>query len=152
MKNLKNYLLFFLAIFSFTAFIRAVHQCKNKKNPFGLTPLYSILGAFVWGDVVVFGLFWFFVAVFILILKDWLLFLLIISVFWLIRSNGEMIYWLNEQFSEKTRNEPHKLFLSSVFPYDSIWYVYQIGSQCISVISLISTIYITKLWLETISL
>jgi len=51
---------------------------------------------FVWGDAVIFGLFWTVALIVAWVLKDWYLFLLIVSVFWVVRSLGETIYfsWL----------------------------------------------------------
>jgi len=135
------------SFFSFSGFLKGLYQCKNKKNPFGLTSIYNIIGAFVWGDTVVFGLFWTIIPLTALLLNDWLLFLLIISLFWLFRSIGEMIYWFSQQFSGKVRNPPENLRLFSLFSGDSVWFAHQIIYQCLAVISTVLSIYFAKLWL-----
>lgn len=119
---------------------------SGKKNAFGLTPHLLAYGVFVWGDAVIFGLFWFLVSIVILVIQDWILFLLLVSVFWVVRSLGESIYWLNQQFSSLNRNPPEKTRLYSYFHSDSVWFIHQIVWQCITVISVISTIYLSKKW------
>lgn len=111
------------------------------------TPLLSILGMFVWADAAVLGLFWMLVAAVSLFLCDWLLFWLIVAVFWVVRSLGEIVYWLNEQFSTLSRNPPQKFWLYRFFPNDSIWFVYQVFWQCVLVASIIVSVYLFSLWL-----
>lgn len=137
--------LFALGIVSFAVFIIGLAESK-KGNAYGETKLLFPLGVFVWGDAVVFGLFWIVASFASYFLDDWILFLLIISVFWLVRSLGETIYWFNQQFSGKVRNKPEDLFFHSIFKNDSIWFVYQIIWQCVTVASIIATIYFTRLW------
>ena len=127
-------------------FIKGFIECNNKKNAFGLTPFLNIFGAYVWGDIVIFGIFWALVSAVTLILNDWILFLLIISVFWVVRSLGETIYWFNQQFSKINRNSPKKFWLYKYFHNDSVWFIHQILWQCITVISIIITIYLVKIW------
>jgi len=130
-------------------FIKGFYESKHKKNAYGLTPHLFFLGIFAWGDAVIFGLFWTVSSFVSFLLHDWFLFLLIISVFWIIRSLGETIYWFNQQFSTKSYswNKPEKLLFHSVFHNDSIWFVYQIMWQCVTVISVVFSIYIAKLWI-----
>ena len=87
------------------------------------------------------------ISIVVIILNDWILFLLILSVFWLVRSLGETIYWLNQQFSKINRNPPKKFWTFKFFPQDSLWFIHQIFWQCIAVISIIFTIYFAKIWL-----
>lgn len=137
---------FLIAIFNLLVCIIAFYQCKNRKNAFGLTPFLWPLGIYVWGDATVFGLFWFLAAIASLFLNDWVLFLIIISVFWLVRSVGETIYWFNEQFSTVNRNDPRKLPFHNIFHNDSIWFIFQIANQCISVVTIITSVYLFHLW------
>ncbi len=134
--------------FALSGFFRGLHQCIKKKNPYGLTYPYNLIGAFVWADTVVFGLFWSIASFVSIILNSWLLFLLTFSVFWLIRSIGETIYWFNQQFAVRDRNPYHTLILSKIFPGDSSWVALQIIWQCIAVATTISSIYLIKLWLQ----
>src|SRR3990170_1609189 len=139
METWQKTLIIFWGIISFILFIKGFFECKDKKNAYGLTPKLSVFGIFSWGDAVVFGLFWVLVSLITLVLNDWILFLLIISVFWVVRSFGETIYWFNQQFSAKTYawNRPERLALHWLFRNDSIWFIYQIAWQCVSVVSII---------------
>lgn len=138
-----------VGVLGVTGFIKSFYECKKKKNTFGLTYTYRILGAFVWADLVVFGFFWALAATISLLFADWILFLLIVSLFWLVRSIGETIYWFNQQFSPINRN-PVKNFkiLKNVFHNDSIWFVYQIFWQCMTVGTIITSLYLAKEWLQ----
>lgn len=150
MTSLQRLFFFIFAVFNALIFLKALHECKNKKNAFGLTPRLGWMGAFVWGDAVVFGLFWAMVSLAVLFLQDWLLFWLIASVFWLVRSVGETIYWFNEQFATVHRNPPKSLRGYFLFHNDSIWFVYQIIWQCTTVVAVIASLYFAKLWLQTV--
>lgn len=143
--------IFVYGLINLLVFIRGFYESKNNKNAYGLTPYLCILGIFAWGDAVVFGFFWVTASIISFLLKDWYLFLLIISVFWVVRSIGETIYWFNQQFSTKVYdwNKPENLSWHSVFHNDSIWFIYQITWQCFTVVSIILSIYLTKLWLNS---
>lgn len=131
--------------------VYSYRQCKTKKNSFGDTSLlYAAFGAFVYADMVVFGLFFALVGLLTILLQDFLLFLLIISVFWLIRSLGETIYWFLQQFMPRRGNQPEKFRIHKIFHNDSVWFVLQIYWQCITVLSIIATIYLANLWIQTI--
>lgn len=136
-------------VLSLIALIKGFHEVKTKKNPFGLAGYLFFLGIFVWGDAIIFGLFWTITSLIALLLKDWYLFLLTVSLFWAVRSAGEIIYWLNEQFTDRHRNPPHNLRFYSFFNSEAIWFVYQIFWQCILIISLILSIYLVSLWLNS---
>ncbi len=125
--------------------IKGIYEVAKKNNPFGLTPWLLPYGIFVWGDAIILGAFWFLVSVFSFLIGNWYLFLLFISVFWFIRSLGETIYWLSEQFATKNRNPPETLFGYKLFKNDSIWFIYQTFHQCLTVITLITTIYLSTI-------
>lgn len=134
------------------AFITSFRACYYHKKPFEETPLYGFLfTGFVRGDNVVFGLFWFIVSTASLILQDWTLFLLILSVFWLVRSIGETLYWFLQQFHPRTGNDPSKFWYFKYFHNDSVWFINQIYWQCVSVLTIISTIYLTSIWLKELN-
>ena len=105
-------------------------------------------GAFVWGDIVVFGPFLGFVLTICFFLQDCLLLALLMSIFWLVRSLGETIYWFNQQFTSLKRNPPQKMPGYTLFKNDAIWFVYQIVWQCITVITIFTTVWFFKLWLN----
>ena len=115
------FLLAYAAI-NLVIFVKGLYECKVKKNAYGLTPALLIFGVIAWVDAAVFGLFWIISVIVTYLLKDWYLFLLIVSVFWVVRSLGETIYWFNQQFSPKTHewNKPENLILHSIFHDDSI--------------------------------
>jgi len=129
-------------------FIKGSYEAIFKKNSFGETPFLLLMGIFVWGDAVVLGLFWLLVAGICLILKDVILFLLIMAVFWGVRSLGEVIYWINQQFSTIIRNPPERLFGYKFLKNDSIWFIYQLYWQCVLVVSIVATIYMANLWFK----
>ena len=139
----------FYALINVVVFLKGFYESRYKKNAFGRIIQLTPLGVFVWGDAVVLGLFWFIISLAVLLLNNWYLFLLIISIFWVVRSFGETIYWFNQQFSPKVFewNRPKNLLFHWVFHNDSIWFVNQIFWQCVCAIALLFAIYFGKLWL-----
>jgi len=141
-----------LTIFTLTnIFISAYgfYQCMKKKNAFGETWFLYPLGIYVWGDATVFGIFWAAAAIVSILLGDLILFFLIISLFWLVRSVGETIYWFNQQFSPIIRMDPKQRFTNKIFHNDSIWFIFQIANQCLTVITIITSLYLAKVWLTS---
>lgn len=147
MENWQVILVFLYGVLSFSGFLQGLRHCL-RKNPYGLTPIYNIIGSFVWTDAVVFGLFWTFTSLLVLLLSNWLLFLLTLSIFWLVRSIGETIYWFNQQFSQRNRNPAHTLWVSRIFPGDSSWVAMQIFWQCVAVATSISALFVLKIWFK----
>lgn len=139
---------FFLAAIFIYSTVGFGFGIGKRKNPFGLCKYYNPLGAFVWIDVVVFGLFFSLVSLLCLIFGQWVLFWVVFSVFWVVRSIGEQIYWFLEQFASKHRNSPHTLWPHKWFKGEETWIVMQIFWQCISVVSIISSVYFFMLWLK----
>jgi len=127
--------------------IKGFYESSRRKNSYGLTYALFPLGMFVWGDAVIFGLFWAGVSAAALVLEDWILFWMVFSLFWVVRSVGETIYWFNQQFSGVTRWKAEDLPGYRFFHNDSIWFVYQIMCQAITVVSLVGAIYFSALWL-----
>jgi hypothetical protein len=141
-------LILVFALFALLIGLKGFYESTKKQNSFKLTPYLFWMGIFVWGDAVVFGLLWFLIGLLSYLFNDYWLFFLSVSVFWLVRSIGETIYWINEQFVETHRNQAQNLWGHSFFNNDSIFFIYQIFWQCISVISVISTIYLSAIWLK----
>jgi hypothetical protein len=141
--------LFIFAIFNFLLFIKAYKECK-KKNVYGLTKFLYPLGMFVWGDVFVFSIFWTLVSLFCVLISDLYLFFLIASLFGVVRSFGETIYWFNQQFSNINREAPERIGLYAFFQNDSVWFVQQIKNQCMTVIYLVLSIYFGVIWVKSI--
>ena len=149
MENWQKIVIFLYFFLNVITVIRGYRECKDRKNAFGESPLLFFLGMFVWGDAVIFGLFWASISLVTFFLNDWILFLLTISLFWLVRSLGETNYWINQQFSTIVRNPPEKLRFYTFFKNDSVWFVYQIIWQCVTVVSAIFTIYLLDIWLKS---
>lgn len=145
----QKYFLFFFALSGFLSSLYGVWRCKHKKDNLGLVGPFIIFGAFVWADLVIFGFFWTLFSLTCLFIADWTLFLLGLSIFWLIRSFGETIYWFNQQFSEKKRSSINMFFFAKIFNNDlyTLWFIMQIVFQCVCVVSAISTIYFAREWL-----
>lgn len=131
---------------SFIGFVK----CKYKKDQLGWDGIFTIYGAFVWADIVIFGIFWAITSLVTLLINNWVLFPFVLSVFWVVRSLGETIYWFNQQFSTVVRYSPEKIpWLAKIFHDNyTIWFVFQICMQCITVASLILSIYFVNLWLR----
>lgn len=125
-------------------------RCRYKKDNLGWDGIFTIYGAFVWADIVIFGVFWAVASIIVLLINDWILFLLLFSIFWVVRGLGETIYWFNQQFSTVIRYSPKSdHFLVKIFQDNyTIWFVLQICMQCITVIAVIFSIYFAKLWLK----
>lgn len=147
MQHWQQYLVFFIGALGLFGFFKGLHESKYKKNAFGLTRSLTILGSFVWADAVVFGLFWLFFAGVSIALDDWWLFLFGTAVFWAVRGFGETQYWIAQQFSSKNRNPVETLLFHGIFHNDSIWFVYQIFWQCVTVAALVASVYLASMWL-----
>lgn len=139
-------IVFFVAIYSLAGFVKGYKETKIKNNPYGLSIWFNPISSYVWADAVVFGLFFFFTSILCIIIQDFILFFLIYSVFWTVRSVGESIYWFLEQFAPNHRNPEHTLWTTKWFPRNSSWIANQIINQCITVIGIISTVYLFRLW------
>ncbi|RJR28356.1 hypothetical protein C4564_05630 [Candidatus Microgenomates bacterium] len=138
------------AITNLLASFKGFYESSKKKNAYGEVFVLGPLGIFVWGDAAVFGIFWAGAAIITILLTDWVLFLLIFSLFWVVRSFGETIYWFNQQFSTITRVEPKGRPLYKYFHNDSVWFIYQICQQCITVVSLIFSLYFANQWIMSL--
>ncbi len=147
MEIWQGSIIIFIFLYSTLCFLLGLRNSYSKKNPFGLTRYFSFLGAFVWVDAVTFGAFFALSSLIAFVLQDFTLLLLIYSVFWAVRSIGESIYWFLEQFANPHRNKPETLKGHKIFPGESIYIHYQIFWQCVSVISIIASVYLFAKWL-----
>jgi hypothetical protein len=145
MQNWQTITVSLFGLFSFVGFLLGIKNSSTRKNPYGFARLFNIIGAFVWADTVVFGLFWVIICSIVLLFANWFLFLLTLSVFWLVRSIGETFYWFNQQFSQRNRNPFKENLLAKIFPGDSSWVAMQIFWQCAAVASGVTTIYLIKI-------
>jgi hypothetical protein len=147
MEIWQSYILIVLAFIGMYLGTRGLYESSIRKNAFGQVHT-GPLGMYVWGDCVVIGPFWVLVALICLAFKDFSLFMLIFCLFWMVRSIGETIYWLNEQHSTQKRVNIKQKFLYKYFHNDSILFIYQITHQCITVIAIVASLYFAKMWLE----
>jgi hypothetical protein len=123
-----------------------LYKVRFKKDTYGEAGLFFLIGAFVWADAVVLGTFGLLMGITAYFSGP--IFLgLILSVFWTVRSGGEVVYWLNQQFSGKEGNSPDKFIIYKFFKDDSVWFINQVLWQCVMVVSIISSIYFIKLYL-----
>jgi hypothetical protein len=142
MSEWQQFITFLFGIYSLAALIISLYQVLANKNIFGSSFPFILIGAFVWGDALIFGLFWIIISSLAIILHNWFFLLMSYSVFWIVRSIGETLYWLNQQFSSLQLNPPERFFLSRYFTGNSIGFIYQIFWQCITVISVVSLVYL----------
>lgn len=143
MTDIQRLLVLIYGIISLTAFVRGYIHCKYKHNRHGITP-FGLLGIFIWTDAVVIGLFWMLASMLVLIIDNWHIGLLIISLFWVVRSAGEVIYWMLQQFATKKRDEPETVRWHSLFPGESVWIAQQVWWQMVLVFSLLATVICIK--------
>lgn len=137
---IQNLFLVGFLVYSLLGFVIGFKNTFFRKNPYGHSQLFYPLGAFVWADSIVFGLFFTFVSAICLLLQNFLVFILVYSLFWTIRSFGEQFYWFLEQFSTVHKNPEHTLWVSKFFPRNSSWIALQTFWQCVSVVSIISSV------------
>lgn len=123
------------------------HQVVIKKNPYGLTRWLFPLGIFVWADGLVISLFWLVLSLLTFFLRSPWFLLAALSLFWLVRSFGEIIYWLLQQFIQPKANSPHVLWGNRWYKGDALWIGYQVAWQCVAVISGLGLAYSLHRWL-----
>lgn len=149
MTNVQFWIVLVSELISLLVMMKGFFEVYKKDNAFGGgSVLLFLLGVFVWGDAVIIGAFWILTTTICLLLNDWNLFLLVISLFWIVRSVGEIAYWICQQFSPIMRNPPKNLMGYRWFKNDSIWFVYQVFWQCVLVISITASIYLVNQWIR----
>lgn len=132
-----------IALLSIVFWIAGLVVSRRGKSYGKFWPL-NLIGAFVWGDALVFGPFWILAAILCIALQNWWLFELIFLCFWLIRSLGETIYWFLQQFSNVVREKPEKVFFYPLVKNNSVWFLMQIWWQCISITALVLLILLLR--------
>lgn len=144
---MNNLLLLVTFINLLTAAV-AYRKVKSKKSILAKPyKVCEIFGSFVWADHVLFGPFWVLVSLITFLLHDVILFCLVFSLFWLIRSGGETLYWFFQQFNPRSGNEPEQFWIHRHVPGEAVWFMHQIFWQCIMVISAVLSIYLSFIWL-----
>jgi len=126
-------------IFTITGLILSRRGKAYKK----FWPL-NLIGAFVWGDALIFGPFWILSSIIAMLAQRWFVFELIFLCFWLVRSFGETIYWFNQQFSSTIREKPETVIFYPLVKNNSVWFLMQIWWQCITAASLVLLILLLR--------
>lgn len=144
--NFQNLLLLFVFLY---ALIGLLYGVKHRLKSYWQSPPFFLLGAFIYGDILPLSIFWIAVSIICFALQDILLFYLILSLFWLVRSVGETIYWFHQQFTPRKWELEHfvRLPFYNIVKEDSIWIIYQVICQCITVITIITSVKLFVIWL-----
>lgn len=139
-------------LYAATAFLLGFHHTIKHQNPYGLALRFLPLGVFVWGDALVLGAFWSATLPILIWLGDPVLAGLVLSVFWSVRSLGEVVYWLNRQFSVAKREPAKEHLFYRYVKSDAVWFLHQLVWQCVLVISLVGAVYCAVTWQPTVGL
>lgn len=137
-------------LFALVTFIKSLYECAWKNNNYQDVLLIWAFGAFVWADGVVFGLFWFFTALFSLVVDSWILFLLVLSVFWAVRTLGESIFFFNMQFHPLEKYPPKYFAIHKHFHNESVFFAFQVAWHCVTVVCIVLSIYLSRVFLANI--
>ncbi|HLE49327.1 MAG TPA: hypothetical protein VI819_04850 [Patescibacteria group bacterium] len=124
-----------------TAF--SIRECLRSRA-YSETRLLFPLGIFVWGDALLITPFWIFVTFWFLITKNVFVVKIAFISFWLIRSLGEAIYWINEQFATNKKNKPEKFIHFRLLKNDSVYFVNQVFWQVITAVALTALILTSR--------
>ena len=150
MEIWQKVLLILYSLFAWIIAIKGFYEASQRGNAFRVTHYLAWLGIFVWGDAIVVGIFWTFAVVVSLLLDNIYFFLFIYSLFWSVRGIGEMVYWLNQQFSPLRRNPPEKLTGYHLFRNESLWFMYQLYWQCIVVAAIAGALFSGTMWVKSL--
>jgi hypothetical protein len=145
-KNYPKILRSIIALCSILCII-AIWQIAQG-NITGFEPLFFgfgslLFGAFNWADMLVFSLLWLILSLILLRLQKTIYFGIAYLSFWLIRSSGEVLFSMLQQFNPHTR--PWLLYMPRAILQQTFlgkfilvryWVVEQIFFQSIAVISL----------------
>jgi hypothetical protein len=110
----------------------------RRGNSQRLSKVFGLSGAFVYGDMIILGPFWLLVVAGLRVLDATSLFGFVYAVFWAVRSGGEVMYWLLEQFSERVRNPIETVPLNPFYRSEAAYYGMQVFWQCVLVVSLVA--------------
>ena len=155
LERLQKYNRPFLIIFaliSLALFIFAVTKVRAEKGsgvwiflPFALT---LINGTFILGDAITFSMFFFIASLLLIYKNDVRYTLLVFLMFWIVRSAGDVVYWLNYQFAS-THPHPfinHLEFLTGPIPESSVYVIYQAANQALLATFLILLFVLIRSW------
>ncbi|MFZ1721929.1 MAG: hypothetical protein WAU07_05495 [Microgenomates group bacterium] len=124
-----------LLMYAILATATGYQNTIKNRNPYGHAFWFLPLGVFVWGDALVLGIFWAIVAGGLWFWGTWQVLAAIFLLFWLIRSLGEVQYWMLVQFSTLKREPPENHFLFPFIKSDAVWFINQVIWQCVAVLA-----------------
>jgi len=145
------------ALISLSLFIFAVVKVRAEKEEGFWTFLPVILtlfnGVFILGDATFFSIFFFIVSLILIYKNDIRYTLLVFLIFWIVRSAGEVVYWLNYQFASI---HPHELqlvpvrnqfeLLTGPLQEKEVYILYQVVNQLTLITCLILLFVLIKNW------
>ncbi len=146
--NWQQYIILAYTAIAIVLGLFAIYKCRGGQSHQKFA-LLLLIGSFVWGDALIFSAFWALAGAIALFFDSWFLFQAIFLVFWLIRSAGETIYWLMQQFSNIIREKPEKVWTFRFVKSNAAWFLMQIWWQTITIASLVLLILlITSTFLD----
>lgn len=110
-------------------------QVIQQRNPYGHAFIFIPLGAFVWGDALVLGLFWFLMSTLYFLFPMAYSPIVLAALFWLVRAGGEIFYWLLVQFVGERKEPASNHMLFPLVQSDAVWFMHQVIWQCVAVIA-----------------
>jgi len=137
-------------LFSLGVFLKSLYECAWKRNNYQDVLLLWAVGGFVWADGVVYGLFWFLTSLVCLVLGNWALFLLTVSVYWAVRTAGESFFFFNMQFQPLEKYPPKYFALYKHFHNESVYFAFQVTWHCVTAICIVLSIYLSTIFLANI--
>ncbi|MDH5533039.1 MAG: hypothetical protein OEX81_01265 [Candidatus Pacebacteria bacterium] len=149
-----SFILFSLGLIFVLYFLVSWSKVYNSKDSLEFVYQWaSFIGAFVWEDLLVFSLLHLIFVIITWISHDLRVGLLLIGIFWSVRSSGEALYFFLQQF-HRPKHHPHNLegHLKSFKPFlgeisqQKGYILMQITHQSVVVISISLTILLLKYW------
>lgn len=102
-------LLAVLAIIYIAMFITSLIKVRQSSEEFGFIYQWAFwVGAFVWEDLMVFSAYHALVVLITFFAQDLRVGLLMVGIFWIVRSSGEALYFFLQQF-HLPKHHPHNL-------------------------------------------
>jgi hypothetical protein len=102
-------LLFILGIIYVAMFVTSLIKVRQGTEEFGFIYQWAFwVGAFVWEDLMVFSAYHALVVLVTFLVQDLRVGLLMVGIFWVVRSSGEALYFFLQQF-HMPKHHPHNL-------------------------------------------
>jgi hypothetical protein len=152
-RNHRTILVVF-GLSSLICFIYSIYVIRftqsGKDQFWNLIPEFLVWlnGAFIVGDMVILSLFFFIASLVLFFVNDLRYTLLTYLVFLLVRSSGEVLYWLNYQFAS---THPHPvrnqfLFITGELDEKNVYILYQLMNQVWMVVWIVLLVVLFRNW------